>query len=109
MKRISTRVRARILCWTQHHLLNEEFSADPNDFQIALFAGCRRREAFLFIDGADYYVFGKRAGGKTEIELRALRSLQDLPAMLPEEVPIDVYERLEKRTRLKKGWIRQSR
>ena len=93
-------VHDKIIFWVKANIL----SNPENEYHMDIAGGqyCQG-EAFLYIDGVDYYVLGKKSNGKASIQIKVLKTLKDLPAILPEEIPFDVYERLQKKTRPKKG------
>lgn len=106
--RIPAGVRAKILRWARHNLLVDVSRQEASNPEINLSGGYVQNEAFVHIDGVDYYLFAKKSSGHVHIQIRALRTLKDLPAISPEEVPADIYLRLEQQTKEPLGWIRRS-
>jgi hypothetical protein len=104
MSKLSPILRAKIIRWARHYLVG----ASEQSQELHISSDFQQQEAFIYVDGADYYILADRSDGETNIKIKELKTLDDLPAMVPDEVPADVYVRLEQNTKVKKGWIRRS-
>ena len=108
IQKIPEKIRASIIKWAEHNLFQEEEPNEPGELVLNLGGDYVQDEAFLYIDGVDYYVFANRSRGETDIKIKTINKFSDLPAMLPSEIPWELYQRLEKKdSASNKGWIRR--
>jgi len=90
-------VRAQIFRWAHEHLFEQDHQAPAGELEINLCGVYEKNECFLTHEGQDYYVLGQKFRGDTEIQIKLLRNLTDLPVMLPAAIPRDILRRLNER------------
>lgn len=91
---IPPEVRAEIIRWAQTHLFDQDPPKTPGVMEVHLFGGYEKNEGFLQYGGQDFYISGHKSKGHIEIQLRHLKTLKDLPVMLPSSIPQDLLQRL---------------
>ena len=90
-------VRRQIFRWAEEHLFSQEQVAPTGELEINLCGVYEKNECFLTYEGQDYYVLGQKFRGETDIEIKLLRTVADLPVMLPASIPREILKRLNER------------